>query len=227
MVSEVNATRFRRWQSKPKCCAETHTRGRLNAYLDPDGRRDLRERRSAQRLPHSADKDEAGGTSPPRPAAGPEQRKRWLDTGEGSSWCASRAACARNSGCEVLAHGPLSREWPPRLRAPPALLGGSRASLPRHAGYSWLGMRLRPGWSRTQAHMSRLEAGHAVHAEQLQRADDLAGEDVDRPLDSAFPAGHQPIEVGPADQAGPGAQGDRGDDIGAASHAAVDQHLGT
>jgi hypothetical protein len=124
MVSEVNAPGIGGGPASPKRCAETHTRGRLNAYRWPRMvGRDLRTRRSAQRLPHSADKDEAGGSSPPRPTAGPDQRKRWLNTGEGSSWCASRAACARNSGRGVLAHGPLSGEWPPRLPAPPALLG--------------------------------------------------------------------------------------------------------
>src|SRR5215211_6090802 len=83
-----------------------------------------------------------------------------------------------------------------RLPAPPALLGGSRASLPRHAGYSWLGLRLRPGWSRTQAHVCGLKAAHAVGPEQLHGADELAGGDVDRPLDPALPTGHQPIQVG-------------------------------
>jgi hypothetical protein len=111
MVSEVNAPGIGGGPASPKRCAETHTRGRLNAYRWPRMvGRDLRTRRSAQRLPHSADKDEAGGSSPPRPTAGPDQRKRWLNTGEGSSWCASRAACARNSGRGVLAHGRLSGE---------------------------------------------------------------------------------------------------------------------
>jgi hypothetical protein len=66
-------------------------------------------------------------------------------------------------------------------------------ALSRHAGDSWLGMRLRPGWSRTQSHVRGLKAAHAVGPEQLHGAGDLAGEDVDRPLDSAFPAGHQAI----------------------------------
>src|SRR4029450_4501748 len=103
--------------------------------------------------------------------------------------------CARNSGCEVLAHGPLSGELPPKVAGSASALGGSWASPPRHAGYSWLGMRLRPGWSRTQSHLCGLKAAHAVGPEQLHGAGDLAGEDVDHSPDSAFPAGHQPIEV--------------------------------
>jgi hypothetical protein len=200
MVSEVTAPGLKRWPIKPQALCRERIPGPVECIpLASTVGSDLRERPSAQRLPHSADKDEAGGSSPPRPTAGPDQRKRWLNTGEGSSWCASRAACARNSGREVLAHGHLSGEWPPRLRAPPALLGIPGASLSRHAGYSWLGMCLRPGWSRTQSHVCGLEAAHAVGPEQLQGADELAGQDVQRPLDSALPAGHQPVQVGPAD----------------------------
>ena len=68
MVSAVNPPGTGGGQGSPKRRAETHTRGRLNAYRWPRMvGRDLRTRRSAQRLPHSADKDEAGGSSPPRP----------------------------------------------------------------------------------------------------------------------------------------------------------------
>jgi hypothetical protein len=63
-------------------------------------------------------------------------------------------------------------------------------------GPGWLRLRL-PGSSRTQPHVGGLEAAHAVGPEQLQRAGDLAGKDVDRPPDPALPAGHQPVEVGP------------------------------
>jgi hypothetical protein len=79
MVSEGNAPGLGGGQSSPKRCARTQTSGPVERIpLAPTVGSDLRERRSAQRLPHSADKDEAGGSSPPRPTAGPDQRKRWL-----------------------------------------------------------------------------------------------------------------------------------------------------
>jgi hypothetical protein len=92
MVSEVNAPGSGGGQASPKRCAETHTRGRLNAYRWP--RRSGPTAGTAVRTAVTAfsRKDEVGGSSPPRPTAGPDQRKRWLNTGEGSSWCASRAA---------------------------------------------------------------------------------------------------------------------------------------
>jgi hypothetical protein len=79
MVSEGNAPGLGGGQSSPKRCARTQTSGPVERIpLAPTVGSDLRERRSAQRLPHSADKDEAKGSSPPRPTAGPDQRKRWL-----------------------------------------------------------------------------------------------------------------------------------------------------
>ena len=92
-------TRLRRWPIKPQAlCPPCIPVGRLNAYLWP--------RRSGATSgnggPHSGSRIQPirmrpKGSSPPRPTAGPEQRKCWLNTGEGSSWCTSRAACARNS----------------------------------------------------------------------------------------------------------------------------------
>ena len=45
-------------------------------------------------------------------------------------------------------------------------------------------------------------------------------------LDAALAARHEPVEVGPADQDGAGAQRDRRDDVRAAQDAAVDVDLG-
>ena len=52
------------------------------------------------------------------------------------------------------------------------------------------------------------------------------GQDVGGPLHAALAAGHQPVEVGPADQAGAGAEGHGRDDVGAVEDAAVEVHLG-
>ena len=92
MVSEVNAPGSGGGQASPSAVRERIPAGRLNAYLGPDGRE--RPAGTAVRTAVTAfsRKDEVGGSSPPRPTAGPDQRKRWLNTGEGSSWCASRAA---------------------------------------------------------------------------------------------------------------------------------------
>ena len=65
-----------------------------------------------------------------------------------------------------------------------------------------------------------------VDAEQLHRPGHLAGQDVGGPLHAALPAGHQPVQVGPADQAGAGAEGHRRDDVGAVEDAAVHVDLG-
>jgi hypothetical protein len=48
------------------------------------------------------------------------------------------------------------------------------------------------GSLRTQPHVRGLEVAYAVGPEQLQRAGELAGEDVDRPPDPALPPAISP-----------------------------------
>ena len=65
----------------------------------------------------------------------------------------------------------------------------------------------------------------AFHAEQLHRANDLVGKDLDGTVDARSSSGHEPVEVGAADQCEPGTEGDRCDDVGAGHDAGVDGHL--
>ena len=75
MVSEVNAPGLGGGQANPSAVPRTHTSVPVEPIpLASTVGSHRRERPSAQRLPHSADKDEAGGSSPPRPTAGPDQR---------------------------------------------------------------------------------------------------------------------------------------------------------
>ena len=70
--------------------------------------------------------------------------------------------------------------------------------------------------------MLSAQPGHGSDAHQLHRPRRLDGQDVAGALDAALPAGHQPVEEGPSDEAGPGPEGDSGDDVGAAADAAVE-----
>ena len=81
--------------------------------------------------------------------------------------------------------------------------------------------------SGAEAHAVRRQLGDAsaTPSSCIVRRD-LAAEDVGGPLHAALAAGHQPVEVGPADQAGAGAERDGGDDVGAVEDAAVQVHLG-
>src|SRR4051812_42020751 len=71
----------------------------------------------------------------------------------------------------------------------------------------------------------RGELSEAVGTEQLHRADDLFGEDLDGAVHTGPAAGHQPVEVGTADQGELGAERDAGGDVGAVHDARVDADL--
>src|SRR4029450_10055300 len=68
-------------------------------------------------------RDEAGGSSPPRPTAGPDQRKRWLSTGEGRRG-AHHGPHVQGTPAERFSHMDVCPESGRlRLPAPPALWG--------------------------------------------------------------------------------------------------------
>ena len=52
------------------------------------------------------------------------------------------------------------------------------------------------------------------------------GQDLDRPVDAGLAAGHQPVQVGPADQREPRAERHRGHNVRAGHDARVQQNLG-
>src|SRR4051812_38113423 len=63
-------------------------------------------------------------------------------------------------------------------------------------------------------------------SQQRHGARDLALEDRRGAVHAAFTAGHQAVQVGPADQGRAGPEGYRRDDVAAGEDAAVDVHLG-
>ena len=79
MVSEVNAPGSGGCQASSSAVARTHTSGPVEHIpWAPTVGCDLGEWRCAHSgYRHLADKDEAGGSSPPRPTTGHDQRKRW------------------------------------------------------------------------------------------------------------------------------------------------------
>jgi hypothetical protein len=54
--------------------------------------------------------------------------------------------------------------------------------------------------------MLRAEFGHPAAAEECEVALDLRSEQRECPVDTAFAAGREPVEVRPADRAGVGAE---------------------
>ena len=73
--------------------------------------------------------------------------------------------------------------------------------------------------------MLRAELVHAGHAEQLQRADDVGAQDLRDLRHARAAARHQPVEVGPPDEGGGGAERDGRHDVAAVHDAGVDEHL--
>src|SRR5262245_43895986 len=83
-----------------------------------------------------------------------------------------------------------------------------------------------PGYDPFQLRdVARLQLSDGTDAEQAHGALDLVGQDVDGPVDAATAAGHQAVQVGPSDQGEAGAEGERGDDVGAVHDAGVQVHL--
>jgi hypothetical protein len=56
-------------------------------------------------------------------------------------------------------------------------------------------------------------------------ADGLVAEDFDGAVHTAAPAGHQPVQVRASHRREPGAEGDRGNDVGSGHDAGVEVHL--
>src|SRR3954447_14033868 len=77
-----------------------------------------------------------------------------------------------------------------------------------------------------EADAVRSQLGDRGDTEQLHRAGHLAGEEVGGAPHSAFPAGHEPVQVRAADEAGAGAERDRRDDVGPVQDSAVQVDLG-
>src|SRR3954453_4519592 len=63
--------------------------------------------------------------------------------------------------------------------------------------------------------VTRVQLFEGAHAEQLHRPYDLLAEDADGAVDAPPAAGHQAVQVGPADHGEPRAERDRGHDVGA------------
>src|SRR5665213_76938 len=73
-----------------------------------------------------------------------------------------------------------------------------------------------------QSDVARLELGDRRYAKELHGPAHLTSEDLGRPVDSSFAAGHQAVEVGASNQGRAGAEGSRRDDIPARHHSRVD-----
>src|SRR3954447_12363209 len=77
-----------------------------------------------------------------------------------------------------------------------------------------------------QAHVRRVQVRHAGDAEERHRPAYLLGEDLRGAGHTALTAGHQAVQVRPADKAGVRAESDRGDDVGTGHDAGVEIDLG-
>ena len=75
-------------------------------------------------------------------------------------------------------------------------------------------------------HVRAVERGDVAAAQQAQRANDVAAQDLDRPRDARAAGGAEPIGVGAADQHRARAQTERLDDVAAAANSAVEEDLG-
>ena len=76
------------------------------------------------------------------------------------------------------------------------------------------------------SHVLRRELLEAADSEQFHGAGQLAGQDFDGTADAGLATGHQPVQVGPADEGATRTESDRGDDVGAGHDAGVDEDLG-
>ena len=74
-------------------------------------------------------------------------------------------------------------------------------------------------------HVFRCQFVQRGHADQSHGAGDLGGQDFDRPVDAGLATSHQPVQVGPADKREPGAQRNRGHDVGTGHDAGVQQNF--
>src|SRR5699024_5664948 len=86
-------------------------------------------------------------------------------------------------------------------------------------------VRLDRGEPLQLCHVLRGEVGETGGTEQLHGALDLAGQDLDRPVNALSATGHQAVQVGPADQCEIGTQGDRRHDVGTVHDAGVQDDL--
>src|SRR5262245_24770958 len=73
--------------------------------------------------------------------------------------------------------------------------------------------------------MARLQLVDGADAKQAHRAPDLVGQDADGAGDATASTGHEAVEIGPSVQSEAGAEGERGDDVGAVHDAGVQVHL--
>src|SRR5215472_18255282 len=69
------------------------------------------------------------------------------------------------------------------------------------------------------------EVGHTGAAHERHRPLELGAEDAQHPGDALLAAHGQPVEIGPPDHTGPGAQCERPGHVGAPPNAAVEQDL--
>src|SRR4051812_10425782 len=108
--------------------------------------------------------------------------------------------------------GLLSRLLTPRSRGSPPV-----SYLPSN--------RLPPGSMWPEPDHRCIEVLEPRDTEQPHRPTQLRGVDLDRFGDSGLAAGHEPVEVRSAHEAGTGAESDGGCDVGTRPHAGVDHHV--
>jgi hypothetical protein len=70
-----------------------------------------------------------------------------------------------------------------------------------------------------------VQVGHRRHLQQFHRADDLATQDLDRPVDARPAPRHQPVQVGASDEGEARAERQRGDHVRAVHDAGVERDL--
>ena len=73
--------------------------------------------------------------------------------------------------------------------------------------------------------MRARELGRRAAADELKGELDLGAEQLEHPSGALLAVDGEPPEGRPADEDGPGAQGERLQDVGAAPDPAVDEHL--
>src|SRR5262245_50936773 len=123
------------------------------------------------------------------------------------SW---RATSARAAGAPV-----------PSRTSPPRITRSSRSPSPL-ADES----RLAPGLPRRgHADVGPVERGHRRAAEELERADDVAPEDLDRGAHARAPGGAEAVRVGAAHQHRARAHAERLDDVAPPANAAVEHDV--